>query len=98
MADIIKTNYPAMEAMARSCREAADKLQETINLLNNIASQLDGGAMQGSFGERYSNALRNQGVKSLQKLVTKFNEESSDILAAKQDMQNADNQAAGGFR
>lgn len=98
MADVIRANYPAMEAMAKSCRDAADKLQDTINTLNNIASKLDGGAMQGSFGERYSNALRNQGVKSLQKLATKFNEESSDILGAKQDMQNADNQAAGGFK
>jgi WXG100 family type VII secretion target len=96
MADKIRVNYPALEAMARQCREAATKMQEVSNTAQNIAGKLQQGAMIGEFGDTFGSAL---GVfqQKVRKLADKFTEEASDIDQAMNDMRQADSSAGAKF-
>jgi WXG100 family type VII secretion target len=96
MAEKIRVNYPALEDMAKQCNQGAQRLRQTSSLANNIAQQLQNGAMMGEFGDIFVQAL---GVfqSKVNKLSDKFAEEASDIQQAMNDMRQADQQAGGKF-
>ena len=58
MSEVIKLNYPAMEDMARHCKAVAQRLQETIKMGQQIASEMENGALIGNAGETFSQVLR----------------------------------------
>ncbi len=92
MSDIIRTNYPAMEDMARQCDNAAARLAQSASTAQKIASQMQNGALQGAPGETYVMAL---GIFSnrVGRLSEKYREIASDIRHAIADMQAADGKA-----
>ena len=96
MAEKIRVNYPALEDMAKQCGQAAQRIRQTSSLANNIAQQLQNGAMMGEFGDTFVQALGVFQTK-VNKLADKFAEEASDIQQAMNDMRQADTQAAGKF-
>jgi WXG100 family type VII secretion target len=96
MAEKIRVNYPALEEMARKCREAAARLRQTAALGNQTAQQFQNGAMVGEFGERFCEALQIFQGK-VNKLADKFEEEAGDIQQAMNDMRQADQKAGAGF-
>jgi WXG100 family type VII secretion target len=96
MADKIRVNYPALEDMARQCQQASQRLRQTVSLANNIAQQMQNGAMQGEFGETFVQALQVFQTK-VNKLGDKLAEEASDIQQAMNDMRQADQKAGSKF-
>jgi uncharacterized protein YukE len=96
MADKIRVNYPALEAMAKQCREAADKMTIIANSAQKIAGQMQQGAMVGEFGDTFGSALAVFQQK-VHKLADKFIEEAGDIEQAMNDMRQADSTAGGKF-
>lgn len=96
MADKIRVNYPALEDMARRCKQAEARLRQTAALGNQTAQQFQNGAMVGEFGERFCEALQIFQAK-VNKLADKFEEEANDIAKAMDDMKQADEKAGGNF-
>lgn len=96
MADKIRVNYPALEDMARQCQQASQRLRQTVSLANNIAQQMQNGAMQGEYGEVFVQALQVFQTK-VNKLSDKLNEEANDIRQAMNDMRQADQKAGSKF-
>jgi len=96
MADKIRVNYPALEDMAKSCDAFAQRLRQTVSMANQIAQQMQNGAMQGEFGDIFVQALGVFQTK-VNKLADKFAEEAGDIRGAMSDMQTADNAAGAKF-
>ena len=45
MSDQIKLNYPAMQEMAQHCKATAQRLMDTIRLAQQIAQEMQGGAL-----------------------------------------------------
>lgn len=97
MADKIKLNYPAMTEMANQCKAAAQRLQETAKLGQTAAQEMQNGALVGTPGEVFANALTSAFVPQVKKLADKLNEVSKDIMDAIQDMKSSDSGAGGLF-
>jgi len=96
MAEKIRVNYPALEEMAKNCDAFAQRLRQTVSMANQIAQQMQNGAMQGEFGDIFVQALGVFQTK-VNKLADKFAEEAGDIRGAMSDMQTADNAAGANF-
>lgn len=96
MADVIRVNYQALEDMARQCDAAAQRLVQSAANAQKMASQMQNGALLGSPGEAFAQALGVFSNKVL-KLSEKYREEAKDIRAAISDMQRADQTAGGKF-
>jgi WXG100 family type VII secretion target len=96
MVDKIRVNYPALEDMAKHCDQAAQRIRQTASMANQIAQQMQNGAMQGQFGDIFVQALGVFQTK-VNKLADKFTEEAGHIRGAMSDMQAADNAAGGNF-
>ncbi len=96
MADQIRVNYPALEDMANHCQMVSDRLQQTASKAQQIAGQMQNGAMLGKPGEVYVQALNILFIRVM-KLSGKFSEEANDIKQAMADMQQADNAAGSNF-
>lgn len=96
MADVIKTNYQALEDMARQCDTVSQRLAQTASLAQKISGQMQNGALIGKHGEVYTQALGIFFTKVM-KLSEKYREEAKDIRAAAQDMQRADSTAGQKF-
>ncbi|MBS4059873.1 MAG: WXG100 family type VII secretion target [Bacteroidetes bacterium] len=96
MTDVIRTNYPAMEDMARQCDAVSQRLAQSASNAQKIASQMQNGALQGSPGETYVMAL---GIFSnrVTRLSDKYREIANDIRRAMTDMMAADQKAGSKF-
>lgn len=98
MSEIIKMNYPAMQEMSAHCKSTAQRLMETVRLANQIAQQMQNGALVGDAGEAFCGALTSAFIPSVQKLSQKFEELSKDIEGAIADMRSSDSGAGGLFK
>ncbi|MGB8213739.1 MAG: WXG100 family type VII secretion target [Anaerolineales bacterium] len=96
MADKILVNYPALDDMAKNCDQFAQRLRQTVSMASQTAQQMQGGAMQGEFGDVFVEALGVFQAK-VNKLADKFAEIAGDIRGAESDMQAADNTAGSKF-
>lgn len=96
MADQIRTNYQALEDMAKHCDNVSARLVQTAGLAQKIASQMQNGALIGKHGEIYVMAL-NIFFSKVSKLSEKYREVANDIRAAASDMQRADTTAGQKF-
>jgi len=97
MSDQIKLNYPAMQEMAQQCKSVSQRLLETIRLAQQIAQEMQGGALVGDPGEAFSAALTSAFCPAVMKLSQKFEEVAKDIEGAIADMQASDRSAGGLF-
>lgn len=95
MADIIKMNYPLMEAMATAFGEASNSMDEIIQEVNNIAQTLANGALLGQGGTLFEEACRQSLIPASQRLQEKFTELQQDILAAVEAMRGIDTEVQG---
>lgn len=98
MTDIIKMDYPKMEAMAQSFRRGSQDLQNTNQAMRNIAKTLEGGALIGDGGSAFVQAINGKLLPAIQKLNEKFDELAQDVEKAMQDMKEADSYSNQQFR
>lgn len=97
MAEKIKLNYPAMQDMAAHCKQVAQRLQETIKVVQGIASQMENGALVGEAGQNFCAAIRDGFIPGVTRFSEKFNEIAKDIEGAIADMKAEDAEAGGRF-
>lgn len=88
--DIIQMDYDLMRKMAHDFSHGAEDLQDTLTEIQNIANQMNDGALVGCGGDATVDALRGPLSSSLTKLIMKFQELRTDIIMAMQEMKEAD--------
>ena len=96
MADVIRTNYAALENMAKQCEKVAQELQDTSSKAAKWAQKMQEGALKGPPGDTFGEVLTRFCGK-LAVLAESFTQEARDIRQASSDMSQADGSAAGKF-
>jgi WXG100 family type VII secretion target len=96
VADQIRTNYQALEDMAKHCDGVANRLTQTASIAQKISGQMQNSALIGKHGDVFTQAL-NLFFAKVMKLSEKYREVASDIRNASQDMQRADSTAGSKF-
>lgn len=91
----IKMNYEEMERMIQACKGAEDQLEEVISQVIHITEEINGGALLGTGGTAYYDALQEVLKPKLQKLRNKFVELQGDLRQAVSSMKSADSETAG---
>ncbi len=88
--EIIKMDYGLMEDMNRTFLQGVEQLQDTMQAMQNIANEMEDGALLGQGGAAFTEALRNKLSPAISRLIEKFEELAQDITKAMEDMQSAD--------
>jgi WXG100 family type VII secretion target len=96
--DKIKLNYEQADHMAKTFKQGAQQLQQTMQEMNNIAQTLEEGALLGRGGSAFVEALRTKLCPSLKKLGDKYTELEGDVHAAIKLMQQADRESKQQFK
>ena len=81
-------DYPMMEEMVQLFNDASSEIQEAIDEMGTVATQLENGTLNGMTGDALVNALRTDLRTSLETLRDKMSELSTDVdqaLRAKRD-------------
>jgi WXG100 family type VII secretion target len=95
VADEIKLVYELADDMSSTFDAGAEQLQDTMQEMQSIASQLEDGALLGRAGQAFVEAIRSRLCPSIGKLTDKFQELNQDVQAAKKAMQEADKTSKG---
>jgi len=97
MADRIKIVFASAEAMITSLKAGKERVQDTTSEMLKIAGMMEDGALVGSAGTTFVDAIRDQLVVSLGKLDEMIEELAKDVGDAVKTMQEEDQGAAGNF-
>lgn len=90
MADKIKLDFPKAEEMQKTFRAAAEQLDVTLKEMQNIANTLKEGALLGSGGSAYVEAINSKLCPSIVKLRAKYDELEKDVKKAAELMKSQD--------
>ncbi len=93
----VQMDYDMMEEMGRLFKEASHHMEDLTRAMQDIATRLEDGALQGRGGQLFAEALRNNLNTRIGALQDKFEELSMDVYAAMTDMSDADQRGASGF-
>ena len=83
--------------MARVFDESAQTLEAVQKQVSSIAQELQDGGLLGQAGEAFADALSTRLAPAIARLGDKFTELRQDIVAAKQDMVDADSTSVSNF-
>ena len=90
MSNEIKMDYGLMEDMNRTFLQGVEQLQDTMQAMQNIANEMEDGALLGQGGAAFTEALRDKLSPAISRLIEKFEELADDINKAMEDMRSAD--------
>ena len=96
MADVIRTNYAALEEMAKQCEKVAQDLQDTASKATKWAARMQEGALQGPPGDAFVDILT-RFIGKLNLLAENYTDQAKQIRSASNDMAQADGTATGKF-
>lgn len=86
----IKMDYGLMEDMNRTFLQGVEQLQDTMQAMQNVANEMDDGALLGRGGTAFTEAIRGKLCPAISRLTDKFQELAEDIQKAMEDMKSAD--------
>lgn len=86
----IKMDYGLMEDMSRTFLQGVEQLQDTNQAMQNIANELEDGALLGRGGVAFTEAIRGKLCPAIARLTEKYEELAGDIQKAMEDMKSAD--------
>jgi uncharacterized protein YukE len=87
-----------MDKMAQTFQQAAQQLQETQQQMGKMAQMMGDGALNGTGGTMFVDAINNKLNKRLKVLEAKMKELQKDIKSAQQANREAEGQARGRFQ
>jgi len=90
--DVIKIDFPKADEMRKTFKASAQQLDQTIKEMKAIATTLEQGALLGSGGQAYVDAIKTKLIPSLTKFMAKMNELDNDVKAAVDYMKQGDAQ------
>ncbi|MCB8977450.1 MAG: WXG100 family type VII secretion target [Ardenticatenaceae bacterium] len=86
----IKMDYGLMEDMNRTFLQGVEQLQDTMQAMQNVANEMEDGALLGRGGTAFTEAIRGKLCPAISRLTDKFQELAEDIQKAMEDMKSAD--------
>lgn len=90
--DIIKIDFAKAEDMRKTFKASSQQLDQTIKEMQAIANTLEQGALLGTGGKAYVDAIKTKLIPSLNKFKAKMNELDNDVKAAVDYMKEGDAQ------
>ncbi len=90
MSNEIRMDYGLMEDMNRTFLQGVEQLQDTMQAMQNVANELEDGALLGRGGVAFTEAIRGKLSPAISRLTEKFQELADDINKAMEDMRSAD--------
>ncbi len=90
MSDEIRMDYGLMEDMSKTFQQSVEQLQDTLSSMQNVANELEDGALLGRGGDAFTEAIRNKLSPAISRLTEKMQELSEDVNKAMEDMRSAD--------
>ena len=90
MSDEIRMDYGLMEDMSKTFQASVEQLQDTLSAMQNVANELEDGALLGRGGDAFTEAIRNKLSPAISRLIEKFQELAEDVNKAMEDMRSAD--------
>jgi DNA-binding protein YbaB len=96
MADL-QADYDALQSMAEIFERAAQQFDQMQSSIQQMAQQLEGGALKGVAGDRLVRLLENNLARKVAFGAEKFRELKKDVLDAMGDLSDADQQGASQF-
>lgn len=97
MADEIKLVYATAEDMIHTFEKGVEQLEKTMQEMQALAGQLEGGALLGQGGQAFTEAIRGKLCPAIGRLDDKFKELAGDVHKAIEYMQQADRTSKGKF-
>lgn len=86
----IKMDYGLMEDMNKTFLQGVEQLQDTMQAMQNVANEMEDGALLGRGGTAFTEAIRGKLCPAISRLTDKFQELAEDINKAMEDMKSAD--------
>jgi len=78
----VKMNYGTMDEMAKVFGQAHSQMDDTNTAMENIAKTLEEGALLGTAGDAFRDAIRGKLVKRIKVISDKMSEMEKDIKSA----------------
>ena len=94
----VQMDFDLMEDMARLFRDGAQRVDDLIRHMENIAGRLEDGALLGKGGDAMADALRQRLNPRLSALQDKLSELGMDVYGALVDLRDGDSEAASRFK
>lgn len=91
---IIKMDYEMMQQMRKEVQAGVEDLEDTMAEVLKIADVLEQGALVGSGGDAFVDAIRSTLTRKINELRDKLIEVDGDLASAVESMQAADDDAA----
>ena len=85
-----EVNFEQMDAMVAVFRKAAEQFDATIARVQNVANELEGGALLGRAGNTLVTGLREKYARSLSTSQVKMTEMAADIIQFVNDVHDQD--------
>lgn len=78
----VKMNYNSMESMEKAFHQAQSQVQDSINEMEKVAKTLEDGALLGSAGDAFKDAIRSKLEKRMKVIADKLGELEKDVNGA----------------
>jgi WXG100 family type VII secretion target len=92
-----RMNYESMTKMANEFKAAQDQLQQTLSSMTNASKMMGDGALLGSGGDTFREAIDQKLKKKLTKMIEKMKELEGDINKAVDENKKAVETGKKGF-
>lgn len=78
----VKMNYDSMEKMAKTFQQANQQIEQSMREMEKIAKVFEDGALLGSAGDAFRDAIRSKLIKRMKLIGDKMKELEGDIKGA----------------
>ena len=78
----VRMNYNSMESMQKAFHQSHQQVSESISEMEKLAKTLEDGALLGSAGDAFKDAIRSKLIKRMKVIQDKLQELEGDINGA----------------
>ena len=78
----VRMNYNSMENMQKAFHQAHQQVSDSISQMEKLAKTLEDGALLGTAGDAFKDAIRSKLIKRMQVIADKMQELEGDINGA----------------
>ncbi len=78
----VKMNYGSMENMEKAFHQAQQQVQDSMTQMEKVAKTLEDGALLGTAGDAFKDAIRSKLLKRMKVIADKMGELEKDINGA----------------
>jgi uncharacterized protein YukE len=78
----VKMNYDSMDRMEKAFHQANQQVQDSMTQMSKVSKQLEDGALLGSAGDAFRDAINSKLLKRMKVIADKFHELEGDIHGA----------------